>query len=140
MIKRKIKLINIDVSITLEASIFLYKNDYSKCVIELHILKFSIKKTFVSDDYFIALAQLRNWLYGWGSYYPMCKGVLINVYPSRMSRQMSNGIKAYFLTLGKQAIEDDLVDIFDSIDDGEINRIATPNKQIQYFKDWIKSL
>ncbi len=70
----------------------------------------------------------------------MCKGALINVHPSRMAKQMSNGIKAYYLTLGKQAKLDSLVDIFDSIQKEDINKLSTPEQQKKYYIKWIKSL
>ncbi|MBB6154358.1 hypothetical protein HDC30_001566 [Pseudomonas sp. JAI115] len=42
-----------------------------------------------------------------------CKGAKINVHPSSMSSQMSLGLKAYQLVVGKEASLDDLVYIFD---------------------------
>jgi hypothetical protein len=61
-------------------------------------------------------------------------GAARNVYPSRMSSQMSHGLKAYRLQMGKQAALSDLVDIFKPVNKDEV---ATVAEQKQY---WVKSL
>lgn len=67
----------------------------------------------------------------------LCQGSVKNVYPSRMSTEMSTGRKAYKLQMGKQASLDDLVDIFDPADNGGI---ATVEEQRSFFLNWTKSL
>jgi len=136
---KKINLVNKDASKLLEASINFTINKDNFC--ELYIsIDNTINKVFLGSDYFVSLNKLRDWVYEWEYLYPMCKGSLINVYPSRMSRQMSKGIKAYNLTLGKQTKENDLIDIFDSVDISQTDNLSTVQEQKEYYINWIKSL
>ncbi|MCX2679360.1 hypothetical protein OOZ15_05340 [Galbibacter sp. EGI 63066] len=139
MKEKKLMFVNIDASKKLKASIYLYKDKKNNCLINLHKV-FENETTFSGDDFFASFCKLRNWVYKKGQLFPMCKGALINVYPSRMSRQMSNGMKAYYLTLGKQAEMNDIVDIFEPIREDEIIKLSTSEQQTEYFKKWIKSL
>lgn len=66
----------------------------------------------------------------------MCKGAKINVHPSSMSSQMSLGVKAYELTLGKRASLDDIVNIFDY---EENNLTNNPDVQEEFFLRWFWS-
>lgn len=139
MIEKKIKFINnADASKKLEASLYLY-TDNNKCLIKLK-KETDVDIVFSANDFFAALVNLRDWIYEKEQLLPMCKGALINVYPSRMSRQMSNGMKAYYLIKNKQVEESDIVEIFDSISEMELNKLSTPKQQLEYFKKWIKSL
>ncbi|MDO5073253.1 MAG: hypothetical protein Q4D63_02520 [Neisseria animaloris] len=65
-----------------------------------------------------------------------CKGYKINVYPSPMMRQMGHGIKAYELQLGKQALFENLVDIFDF---EEENLTISNTEQREFYNKWISS-
>ncbi|WP_259740625.1 hypothetical protein [Pseudomonas poae] len=67
----------------------------------------------------------------------LCKGAKINVMPSRMASQMSAGLVAYEMTLGKQATNEDIVHIFDY---EEENLTSNPQDQIDFFKKWLASL
>ncbi|PAU64200.1 hypothetical protein BZL41_10555 [Pseudomonas sp. PIC25] len=67
----------------------------------------------------------------------LCKGAKLNVYPSRMTSQMAGGLLAYELTLGKQALRESLVNIFDP---EEENIVQNPDEQKDYFMKWINSL
>lgn len=67
----------------------------------------------------------------------LCKGAKINVKPSRMASQMSAGLVAYEMTLGKQATHEDLVRIFDYEDENLTNN---PQDQVDFFKKWLASL
>lgn len=67
----------------------------------------------------------------------ICYGASRNVYPSGMSRSMGSGEKAYKLTFGKQALNKDIVKIFD---DGPDVDPATIEEQEAYFDKWLKSL
>jgi hypothetical protein len=87
-------------------------------------------------DLFISLIEIRKVLEGRGLFI-LCLGSAINVYPSRMSRQMSKGLKAYKLKLGEPASPNDLVDIFDPAIEEEVGSIS---EQKDYFDKWIKSL
>ena len=52
-----------------------------------------------------------------------------------MSSQMSLGVKAYELTLGKQALRSDLVSIFDY---EENNLTNEPKVQEDFFMRWLR--
>jgi len=88
------------------------------------------------SNFFESFKQIRaelekeNW-------FALCMGAAKNVYPSGMVLQMSNGLKAYRLELGKQGTLDDLVDIFEP---AMIDEIGTIEEQRAYFAAWIKSL
>ncbi|WP_052496584.1 hypothetical protein [Pedobacter lusitanus] len=88
------------------------------------------------NDFFECLTKLRQILES-KDLYVLCQGSVRNVYPSRMSSQMSGGLKAYILKLGMQASLTDLVNIFDSALIGEV---ATVNEQKIFYKKWIESL
>lgn len=140
MIEKKIKFISkVDVSNFLEASLCLYRDDENNCLIKLHE-GLDIEIIFSSDDFFTSLCKLRDWIYEKEQLFPMCKGALINVYPSRMSRQMSDGMNAYHLTQQKQATMDDIIDIFEPVKENEMADLSTTKQQTDYFKNWIKSL
>ncbi len=134
-----IDIIKADASIVKDVSVCIDMAKDQSCLIEI-IIAPDLKKKFVAGDFFTALNQLRKWLYKWKGYYPVLNGALENVYPSRMSRQMSKGIKAYSLTMGKQAEEKDLIDIFQKVQKKDIDRLTTVEKQKDYYIDWLKSL
>ncbi|MDE9430161.1 hypothetical protein KKJ06_21445 [Xenorhabdus bovienii] len=67
----------------------------------------------------------------------LCKGAKINVFPSAMSRDMSDGIVAYENTLGQYASSEDTVHIFD-FDDKDVD--VTPKEQREFHFKWIESL
>ncbi|QEU30914.1 hypothetical protein EGJ50_10635 [Pseudomonas luteola] len=67
----------------------------------------------------------------------LCKGAKINVYPSRMSSQMSSGLMAYEVKMGRPALRENLVNIFDYEDE----RICiNPDDQKNYFEKWLMSI
>lgn len=68
------------------------------------------EETYIADDFYECLGKIRK---EHQNITFLCKGSKINVRPSSMSSQMSLGIKAYELTLGKPSSPKDLVDIFD---------------------------
>ena len=88
------------------------------------------------DDYFHCLVNMREYCDSIG-FKILCNGARYDVYPSRMGRQMSEGKLAYKMHLGKQASEDDLVDIFLETDS---EFIGTKEEQEKFYKKWIKSL
>lgn len=65
----------------------------------------------------------------------LCKGSKINVHPSSMSSQMTQGLKAYELTLGKKPSSEDVIYIFDY---DENNLTNDPEEQRIFFKKWIE--
>lgn len=94
----------------------------------------NFKKTYRGKDIYTCLAKVR-------ADFPhivfLCKGAKINVMPSRMASQMSAGLIAYEMTLGKQASRDDIVHLFDY---EENNLTNNPQEQVDFFKNWLKSL
>ena len=86
-----------------------------------------------ADDFFEALCQVRLQLEADGLI-PYCYGASLNVYPSRMARDMALGKMAYKMQIGKQATKQDLVDIFASGPDIVPASVA---HQQEYFNEWI---
>ncbi|MFP3497942.1 hypothetical protein SB759_27340 [Pseudomonas sp. SIMBA_059] len=101
-------------------------------------LKFSeadnLAKVYTAEDMYKCLAKVR-------SDFPhiqfLCKGAKINVRPSTMASQMSGGMVAYELTLGKRATREDLVHIFDYEEHDLTN---DPQEQANFYKKWITSI
>lgn len=65
-----------------------------------------------------------------------CHGACINVYPSRMTTQMSNGLLAYKLRLNRPTSDEDIVDIFEQAD---FDLVGTVEEQEGFYNDWISS-
>jgi hypothetical protein len=86
--------------------------------------------------YFQALCSLRSQLEAGGRLI-VCYGAVENVFPSPMIEAMGYGEKAYQLTLGKPALTQDLVSIFDFRDD---LIPATVQKQREFYDKWLRSL
>jgi len=89
-----------------------------------------------ADDFFDAFCQIRLKLEQHGLI-PLCYGASLNVFPSGMSRSMGSGLRAYRLTVGRQALTGDLVSIFDSGPDVIPASVAN---QKEYFDSWLASL
>lgn len=66
----------------------------------------------------------------------LCKGSKVNVHTSSMSAQMSRGLKAYELTLGKAASLSDVIHIFDYDEHNLTNDSA---EQRAFFREWIET-
>lgn len=98
------------------------------------IMQNGFKKSYTAYDLYVCLGMLR-------ADFPetnfLCKGAKLNVHPSRMSSQMSNGLVAYELELGVPSEEENIVRIFDYEDKDITNDI---NKQHAFYKNWIASL
>jgi len=136
---RKINIIKKEAPITfIEASFCTYMSKGDKCILEFKLEKNDL--TFVESNFFIAFNKLRNWLYDFNEFYPVCQGALINVYPSRMSIQMSKGQKAFKLLEGKQSNLDDIIDIFSPIKLEDFRKLSTVDEQLEYYKKWLSSL
>lgn len=99
-----------------------------------YILKNGLRKTYTAHDLYVCLGLLR-------ADFPdtkfLCKGAKLNVYPSRMSSQMSAGVVAYELHMGKPAELEDIVNIFD-YEENDITQDI--QQQRDYYKRWIESL
>lgn len=98
------------------------------------VLENGSKKTYSSHDIYACLGLLR-------ADFPetkfLCKGAKINVHPSRMSSQMSAGVVAYELQLGKSSEPEDIVNIFDYNEKDITNDIQ---QQKDFYITWINSL
>lgn len=101
-------------------------------------LKFSeaenFAKVYVAEDIYNCLANVRR---DFPHIQFLCKGAKINVRPSSMASQMSGGLVAYELTLGKRPTREDLVHIFDH---EEHNLTNNPQEQDQFYKEWLTSI
>lgn len=90
-------------------------------------------KSYSAGDLFICFGMLR-------AEFPnikfLCKGSKLNVYPSRMSSQMSGGVVAYEMVMGRPAETEDLVRIFDFEDKDITNNIE---EQRRFYDQWINS-
>jgi hypothetical protein len=98
------------------------------------ITKNGVRKTYTAHDLYECLGLLR-------ADFPetkfLCKGAKLNVHPSRMASQMSGGVVAYELHMGKPAEAEDIVNIFDFEEIGITNDIQ---QQRNFYKRWIDSL
>ncbi|WP_454870104.1 hypothetical protein [Pseudomonas lini] len=97
------------------------------------VMEDGYSKTYAGTDFYDCLGNIREEHY---DIVFLCKGAKINVHPSSMSSQMSLGVKAYELTLGKYASRSDLVNIFDY---EENNLTNNPEIQRDFFMRWIES-
>jgi hypothetical protein len=89
-----------------------------------------------AHDYFEALSIVRLELEKEGLI-PFCYGASLNVFPSRMARQMGRGKAAYKMEMGKPAPRESLVRIFEHGPDVIPSPVA---RQKEYFNDWLASL
>lgn len=87
-------------------------------------------------NYFHALCQIRRQLEetGWR---PVCYGSSRNAYPSGMCCDMGQGLQAYRMTMGRPALLEDLVQIFDS---GPDVLPVSVEEQDAFHEDWLRSL
>lgn len=97
------------------------------------VLKNEKKKTYTGSDFYKCFGHVRK---DNPNIKFLCKGSKINVHTSSMSSQMSMGLKAYELTLGKTASFSDVIYIFDY---DENNLTNNPEEQRDFFMRWIHS-
>lgn len=89
-----------------------------------------------AETFFEALTEIRKSLEAM-ELMPICLGARKDVYPSPMILQMGDGDKAYRLKMGRPALMEHLVSIFDSDPDRSPSSIA---EQDSYYREWLKSL
>ncbi|VVN90946.1 hypothetical protein PS704_01881 [Pseudomonas fluorescens] len=98
------------------------------------VMENSIRKIYTAHDLYVCFGLLR-------ADFPetkfLCKGAKLNVYPSRMSSQMSSGLAAYELQLGRPAEPDDVVNIFDY---EETDITSDIQRQHDFYQRWLASL
>jgi hypothetical protein len=88
------------------------------------------------ENFFSALLALRSELEK-EKIQIVCNGSAKNVYPSRMQLSMGTGRKAYKLSIGQQAKNSNMVDIFDCDEELEFVDI---DEQSKYYSEWLKSI
>lgn len=93
-------------------------------------------KKFDGEDLYAAFNHLRTWLDKSKSKL-LCNGARVDVTPSGMSRGMGGGRKAYIIRIGKPALREDLVDIFDY---ASPDKIGSLDEQKEYYERWVSSL
>lgn len=123
--------IMIDISGAIETATIECDRKTSTLTIEMQD---GLKKTYTAYDFFVCLGMLRA---DHPEFKFLCKGAKLNVHPSRMSSQMSKGLVAYELTLGKPSEDEDLVRIFDYENE---NITYSIEEQKAFYKKWIESL
>ncbi|WP_130904168.1 hypothetical protein [Pseudomonas sp. Sample_22] len=97
------------------------------------LLDSGLKKTYTGLNFYKCFGQLRE---DNAHIDFLCKGSKINVHPSSMSSQMTQGLKAYELALGKAASLKDVVYIFDYDDENLTNN---PSEQREFYMRWINT-
>ncbi|MGY2342920.1 hypothetical protein ACW9HW_27150 [Pseudomonas sp. SDO5532_S415] len=106
---------------------------YSDPIKIIFIMEDGYRHSYSGDDFYKCFGHLRE-------DHPdiafLCKGAKINVHPSSMSSQMTLGVKAYELTMGKHTLRSDVVNIFDH---EENNLTNDPNVQQDFFIKWFES-
>jgi hypothetical protein len=117
--------------LTFTASLVGSANDIT-AVLSIFSKKFDLKDV-EGEDFFECLIKLRQILEK-KNLLILCQGSAENVYPSRMARDMSRGLKAYSLEIGRKITEKQLVDIFDP---APVERIASVLAQKAFFQKWL---
>lgn len=133
--KKNVKLLNKERPMFEE--LFLYEeapDDEDMVLIETTIdgQKFSYK----SENFFSALQALRKELET-KNIQIVCNGAAKNIYPSPMQMSMGSGRKAYKLSMGQQAKNSDVVDIFDCDENLDFVNL---DEQSKYYSEWLKSV
>jgi len=117
-----------------ETARFTLFDDRMHCRLRCDYLDKTAEST--ATDFFQALCDIRGLLAG-DRLIPFCYGASLNVYPSRMARDMGRGLKAYRLVKGRHARMDDLVEIFT---EGPDVIPASVDAQEQFYRDWLAAL
>lgn len=129
--------------------LILQENKLTEVLIELYeeapddedmvMLKINLEqqeRSYIGDSYFETLEKLRQDLEE-KNIQIICNGSALNVYPSPMALSMGSGRLAYKLSIGKQALSEDLVDIFDC---NETLNFVSILEQRNFYENWLKSL
>lgn len=94
------------------------------------------KFIYKSENFFSALHALRK-EFETINIQIVCNGAVKNIYPSPMQMSMGSGRKAYKLSMGQQAKNSDVVDIFDYEEGLDFVNIE---EQSKYYAEWLKSV
>ena len=109
------------------------KYDAAKLIMTFSMAN-DFKQIYEGYDLYVCLAKIRK---DFPDMKFLCKGAKINVSPSRMSSQMSSGIIAYELTMGRSATREDIVNIF-TYEENDITN--DPQEQVSFYERWLDSL
>lgn len=112
-----------------ESAIFTLVDEYPNCRLRCEYRDYKLEA--IALDFFEALCILRKSLANDGLI-PFCYGASLNVFPSRMARDMGRGMKAYRLQLGHHANE--LVDVFAQGTDIIPSSVELQQK---FWRDWL---
>lgn len=85
------------------------------------------------DSMFLAFQKLMDQLYNLG-YGMNCQGARVNAMQSAMAYASE---KIYLLTLGHQALNKDLVSMFDAVN---LDEFCQSDKQVEFAQQWLESL
>ena len=120
----------------LEGTLLHYESEEaeSPCVVELRFAERTISGK--SGDFFDALVQVRKTMEK-ENVLLLVYGASKNVWPSAMARSMGAGLRAYKMTMGRQALTTDLVEIFAPGPDVQPCTVA---EQEKYKDEWFASL
>ena len=133
---RNVDLIGADWSTT-SAEVLLWEEDLEDDEMVKLSLRFRDREITKTDtDFFSALCSIRRELEK-ENLMIACYGASKNVYPSPMLRSMGYGDKAYKLTMGKPARQEDIVSLFDS--DKDVFP-TTVDEQEKFYEEWLRSL
>lgn len=88
---------------------------------------------FLGRDVFACFCDAREYLAKYGVVL-LCNGARLDAYPSRMSRDMGDGTLIYITVMGKQARDEDLVNLFD---EAPADKIASVQEQREFHRRWL---
>lgn len=103
--------------------------------IEIDFGKLS-EKRYSGADLFECLDKIRQELEKDG-HRVLCNGSRVDTYPSSMLRQMGGAKQVYRLTMGKPALNEDLLDLWGT---AAYEQVGTVSEQRSYFQRWLNSL
>ena len=114
----------------------LHSEDGRSCVIEFKDLN-GLPSRAEGSDYFKAMQQMRERLEGQGCQL-LCNGARIDVWPSRMARDMALGKKAYIMCIGQKPSKDDLVDIFEQAPPETVGSVERQRAFWAEWQEWLR--
>ena len=133
-------MVKIDKQVTISDKIKLFfearlVGDLNGDIAKIDIVSDEVYLNIEGYDFFDCLIKLREFLEK-KKLFILCQGSAINVYPSRMARDMSSGLKAYSLELGKKTSLEQLVEIFDP---APVEAVGLIIEQNAFFERWIET-
>lgn len=118
-------------NLTLKECIIHIQEAEDRFILSCHVDDLDL--TGSGDSMFMAFQKLMDQLYDLG-YGMNCQGARINAMQSAMAYASD---KIYLLKLGQQALNHDLVSMFDTV---SLNEFCQSEKQIEFAQLWLESL